>query len=70
MRKHKLTGPQLYWLRKAVAEGFAHVCGSPNTRVARTLARLELAVFNEDDCVLQPTGKGREVAEREGRLEA
>jgi hypothetical protein len=69
MKARRLTNPQLWWLRKAVAEGYVHVHGSPNTRVARTLAGLELAVFNEDDCVLRPTGKGREIAERGGRLE-
>jgi hypothetical protein len=69
VRARKLTDPQLWWLRKAVAEGQVHVHGSPNVRVARTLASLGVAVFDEDNSVLSPTGWGREVAERGGLLE-
>jgi hypothetical protein len=61
----KLTEPQLWWLRKAVAAGTegAYAYGSSGTRVARTLAKYGLVNFDEEESIITPTELGHNVAE-------
>lgn len=70
MKAPKLTKPQLWLLRKIVANGlnYTHIVGSSAHRVANTLAVYELITLYDDGNLALPTNNGRAVAERGGRL--
>jgi hypothetical protein len=69
MKKKKLTRPQLYLLRKAMSvNGGVHCWGPYEVRVARTLANMGLATYDDANTHVDATAWGRQVAET-GELE-